>query len=600
MSIGSVHHRGVDMLSSGADPEKIDSAQMQLEEKLRSALEELAATDEKLRTTSDQLNAVNEALLARNLRLQSLTSDLENVLSNIDVPLVVLDDDDRVRYSTRAAEWFLGVRPSDVGRSLADLAVSERFPDILSLLRNRHSSDAIHEHQIRSSDERSFLIRISPYRAGGDKAAGNVLAFLDVERVRREAFEESVEMLRALNRLDVIINSTLDTDEIMGLVVDESTSAIAADSAILYRRQGGEWVITHTHGLGSDDLRGRRFADGDLPYLTPEPHFEPMVIDHAMADKRSGPSSQRKRDRRSVMATQLLVRGEVVGILAFGFAEQVRLNETKVDFGRRLASSASVALESARAYEQQRTVADQLQESLMKMPAHLHGVRQAAVYRPATQETRVGGDFYDLFELPGEKVAIMIGDISGKGLIAATLTALARGAIRAHAVDGCSPAVVLKKANNTVFHFTAHESFLTAFFGILDTRTGVLQYASGGHPPGMVVGREGVRALPGTGPLVGAFSDASFGEHSETLSAGEMLVLYTDGITEARSRRGEMYGEEGVVRSLAHARSRTPDAMLTDLIQDALSWADGSLDDDVALLAVKPLLGRESERTPLT
>jgi len=156
-------------------------------------------------------------------------------------------------------------------------------------------------------------------------------------------------------------------------------------------------------------------------------------------------------------------------------------------------------------------------------------------------------DFYDIFELSNDHVGITIGDVAGKGLDAAVLTSLVKNTIRAHAGEkGKTSARILALTNDVVYRSTSTEAFTTVFFAILDRRDGRLSYANAGHTTAAIVGEDGsLSRLSATGPILGAFDNAEFGQSDACLETDELLFLYTDGLTEARRDR-DQYGQERV------------------------------------------------------
>jgi serine phosphatase RsbU (regulator of sigma subunit) len=203
---------------------------------------------------------------------------------------------------------------------------------------------------------------------------------------------------------------------------------------------------------------------------------------------------------------------------------------------------------------------------------------------------RVGGDFYDLFNLDDTTVGMIIGDVSGKGIDAAVLTSLVKNTIRAHAqdVEG-SPAAAMQLTNEMVERYSQPGSFVTVFFGLLDRRDGHLVYCNAGHTPVLAMKCDGgVVELTSNSPLVGAFPDLEYCDSELRLQPGEMLVMYTDGVTEAR-RGTELYGENRLVRLLADPAARDPQATVDGLLGDLLRFTDGGLSDDLAVLALKLL-----------
>jgi sigma-B regulation protein RsbU (phosphoserine phosphatase) len=233
-----------------------------------------------------------------------------------------------------------------------------------------------------------------------------------------------------------------------------------------------------------------------------------------------------------------------------------------------------------------------LQESLLppSLPP-VPGLEVAALYRPA-DASQVGGDFYDLFELPSGDWALVIGDVSGKGPAAAGVTSLARHTIRTASLSIGSPDEVLALLNRAMFigrddegeipHFcTVHLSFLTRDAGGFLVRT-----ATAGHPPGLLLrAAGGVETIGTSGPPVGWHDSVEYPTVESRLAAGDLLLVYTDGLTEAR--RGDAYlGEEELVSILEAARGQDPEALGIRLL-DTLAAPDVQVRDDAAALAVK-------------
>ena len=248
----------------------------------------------------------------------------------------------------------------------------------------------------------------------------------------------------------------------------------------------------------------------------------------------------------------------------------------------------SAALNNARLYENEHLIADRLQDALLAMPERVEGIEFAHVYNSATQASRVGGDFYDVFPLDHDHVGITIGDVAGKGLNAAVLTSLAKNTIRAHANEpGKAPGRILTLANDTVFRATSEESFVTLFFGILDVRDGRLLYANAGHPAPVVIGStEGLTPLSATGLILGAFEGIVFDEAAVELGPDAVLFLYTDGLTEAR-RGGDFHGEGRLRDLLSTLHGRDPGEAVETVLASVLEFSDGGLRDDLALLAIR-------------
>ncbi|OPC78029.1 histidine kinase [Embleya scabrispora] len=237
-----------------------------------------------------------------------------------------------------------------------------------------------------------------------------------------------------------------------------------------------------------------------------------------------------------------------------------------------------------------------LQQSLVpsSLPT-VPGLAAAAHYHTAAPDL-LGGDFYDLFPLGGGRWAFFMGDVCGKGPQAASVTSLTRYTLRAAALHTSEPAAVLATLNAVLHERYAAGTdprYCTVVFGVVEPSTdggpAGVHLASGGHPPALVMradGRAEFLPTPG-GLLVGVFPDAGFGSAHTTLAPGDTLVLYTDGLTEARTgaTRENLFGEDALLTFAAeHAPATAPSiiAALTGLLE---SFREG-LDDDTALLAL--------------
>lgn len=287
-----------------------------------------------------------------------------------------------------------------------------------------------------------------------------------------------------------------------------------------------------------------------------------------------------------------IVRGErLVGLVGVDDPGEFReFSQREIDILEAIGAQGAIAIENARLFEGEHRVAVTLQHALLEVPEEVDGVEHAEAYRSATETAQVGGDFYDLFEISPGRVGVVIGDVSGKGLEAASMTAKVRDTLRVYAMDELSPAAVVSKTNDLLCRFTPVEVFVTLFFGTLDTRTGALTYLAAGHPAPLVLHEDGeVDSLVSGGPIVGAFSGVRFEEYVATFRRGDVLVLFTDGLVEAR-KNGEMYGQERAAAALGRCvgggAASLPD-LLGILTEDARRFADGNLRDDMALLAVR-------------
>lgn len=472
------------------------------------------------------------------------------------------------------------------GRTQVALLGDENTPEGSELVLPLYAGDRVigvlrlvwSEPRVFAADEVAFLESFASEVAVGLR---NARLF---ERER-----ESARLGETLARIDQGVHSSLRIEEIVRAALADGAAAIGAESAAIDGIDEHGWVVWYDWGF-EQSVVGDRYSDEQNPHgVAAVRTGETIAIEDAFADERVENETMKAYGLRSVIVAPLVVRGQPIATLYYNYHAAIqRFTAAEVDFVRKVASSLSLAIENARLYETERTIADRLQEALLSLPAELPGVDYAHAYHSATEAARVGGDFYDLFLLEHDLLAITIGDVAGKGLDAAVLTSLVKNAIRAHATEkGATPAQILRLTNEVVYRATPAESFVTVFFAVLDCRDGRVVYANAGHTTSVIVREDGrVDALPPTGPILGAFRGMEFGQGETYLDLTESLLLYTDGLTEARRGR-ELFGEQRLFEVLADLKDADPERTIVGLIESVLRFAGGRLRDDLAVLALR-------------
>jgi PAS domain S-box-containing protein len=234
-------------------------------------------------------------------------------------------------------------------------------------------------------------------------------------------------------------------------------------------------------------------------------------------------------------------------------------------------------------------IADTLQRSLIPdVEINLPHLAVFGDYRPAFDELEVGGDFYDVFDVEGGRLALVMGDVSGKGLEAAVHTAAAKYMLRAYAYQDPEPSHVLERLNNALCLYTPECLFVTIFYGLLDLKTRKLVYTSAGHDEPLHYNSKLRCAIPldVTGRAVGIIPHSEYSQRVLQLDSDDILLIYTDGVSDARCQ-GRFFGAEGLTEVLvanAHQDERT---IANILLATASDFQGGRLKDDAAILVVK-------------
>jgi serine phosphatase RsbU (regulator of sigma subunit) len=292
---------------------------------------------------------------------------------------------------------------------------------------------------------------------------------------------------------------------------------------------------------------------------------------------------------RAHLCVPLQVGDRIIGAITFVTTGDGRtFGPADLGLAQELAFRAATAVEHARLYQEHTHISKTLQRSLL--PPHLPeipSVDVAARYHASGDGYEVGGDFYDLFKTGRDDWAIVLGDVCGKGADAAATTALARHTLRAAATQTKKPHRILQMLNEAILR--SEQPFCTVAYARLHRTDGSarMTVACGGHPLPLVVRPDGsIETLGKPGTLLGCFPEPAINEESMDLRPGDTVVLYTDGVTEARSQ-GNVLGDSGMRAALVRSAGCSADEVADAVLQAALEFQDGDARDDIAIVVVK-------------
>jgi len=316
----------------------------------------------------------------------------------------------------------------------------------------------------------------------------------------------------------------------------------------------------------------------------------PALADRCTVDTAAAAGVER-RESSTEISMPLRARGQAIGVLTLGLEGSGRRYGTgDFRFVRVLAGRVALALDNAglfsdlhRSEQARAEIAETLQRGLLPPPLpHIPGWSAAAMYRPAGAENEVGGDFYDAFPVAGGWM-IVIGDVTGRGARAASVTAQARYTLRTAAVLTGDPLVALATLNRALLARRDSALCSVAALSLSEDPLQPVRLAVAGHPPPLLVDGATVVETTAAGPLLGAFADAGWALETVPVAPGQQLVVITDGITEAAGPGGR-FGEERLREELAGA---TSPSLAVRRLEGALhDFTNGILDDDAAILAV--------------
>ena len=292
---------------------------------------------------------------------------------------------------------------------------------------------------------------------------------------------------------------------------------------------------------------------------------------------------------RAHLCVPLQVGDRVIGAMTFVTTQDGRVfTPPDLALAQELAFRAATAVEHARLYQEHTHISETLQRSLL--PPHLPeipSVEVAARYHASGDGYEVGGDFYDLFKTGRDEWAIVLGDVCGKGADAAATTALARHTLRAAATQTKKPHRILQILNEAMLR--SEQPFCTVAYARFHRTadTARITVACGGHPMPLVVRADGtIETLGKPGTLLGCFPEPKVNEESMDLRRGDTVVLYTDGVTEARSQ-GNVLGDSGLRAALVRSAGCSADEVADAVLKAALDFQDGDARDDIAIVVLK-------------
>lgn len=414
-------------------------------------------------------------------------------------------------------------------------------------------------------------------------------------KATERALADALERETLVNRISQAIRAAQEPDSVLEIAVEALGRALNADRCYFVTYDlaqsrsalGPDWRRARLDSIaGEYDTRAYNF-NHDADYLAGRTH----IVEDTLALPDAGPAI--KLGLRSLVRAPL-APGRVMTALAVAMADTPRRwTANEIMLVEAIASQAQAAQEAARVQQRERRIAAALQDALQPpIPAHVPGLALAAYTKPALDEARVGGDFYDVFALDKELYAVVIGDVSGKGLAAAGQLATVRNMLRGVLYQHRRAGEAVTNLNTIVTAHDLLQGFVTLFVGLYDARSGEIVYTSCGHEPGLLhrAGDGWVSLLEPTGLPLGVWENAAYTEGRVTLSPGDLLLLYTDGLSESGPTRRDLLGTDGLTRALrAHAIEPDAEAAAARIIAEAGDYAQGVFRDDVCALLLRRL-----------
>ena len=417
----------------------------------------------------------------------------------------------------------------------------------------------------------------------------------------------TIDKLRMLLDITKKISRSLDLQEVLNLVMDTLDSLIPYDAAGIFVLQCAdretlpageepcEFKSEAVRGYDIDELSDLHLKLGEgfigSVALSAQPIISP--------DVRNDPVYINARDRtRSEMVAPIISNDEVIGVFDLESDELNAYSKDDLEVLLLLASQVAIIIEKVMLHEQliekkrlqgQLEVARQVQlELLPARDPELPGYDISA-YNFPTEE--VSGDYYDWVRIYDDEIAIVIADVAGKGVPAAILMAFLRASLRATTNVGYATNISMSKVNHLLYESIERNQFVTAFHAVLDASTSTLSYSNAGHNPPLLINAKGEARFieHGEQPL-GMFPATRYHRYHLLMEPGDVLVLYTDGVTEASTPAGVEFGRDRLAQAVRDHYEQPAREMIASLQMAVLEWTDhAGATDDVTFFIIKAL-----------
>ncbi|HXP86413.1 MAG TPA: SpoIIE family protein phosphatase [Bryobacteraceae bacterium] len=400
--------------------------------------------------------------------------------------------------------------------------------------------------------------------------------------------------MQALIRAGRELAGRMPLENLFELILNLSVETVGASRGALMILENGELQVRATLGAGL------RISSSVRDMVLKERRS--LLVRDALTDRAfSGRESIVQQQIRSILAVPLQTEERVIGLVYLDSPFLVHeFKNEDLNLLTVMANIAAIRIEHARLaqIEQAEKIRAQelehaalIQRSILpsQFPAFPHRT-EFELHAAMVPAKEVGGDLFDFFLLDDDHLGFVIGDVSGKGVPAALFMAVSRTLLRATARHEPSPGQCFAHVNETLMDQNVSSMFVTMLYGVLDLRSGQLQFANAGHNPAYVFSADGaLRALTGkSGPMLGIFGAHQYRTLTDCIKPGETILLYTDGVTEARSKLGEFYGDERLQKFiLDHAGEDAVE--LTRNLQGAVQeFSAGTPQfDDITVLALR-------------
>jgi phosphoserine phosphatase RsbU/P len=427
-----------------------------------------------------------------------------------------------------------------------------------------------------------------------------------------EVFERKQSELNSLHNLSRLVTQVFDFNDLVHTVTQMTSEVCDARSVWLELFS----VNAETGEMSVDVVSKKNITQQEIDVISTDDgtqlrrylvdSHKVLLIEDIWSDRRTKYLKEKGFARGSLLTIPLLSHGKLIGVLHATKEYQNSFDQDDIDVMTTFADHVSIAIENSRliakSIERERLhqeimVAQRMQKRLL--PQNLPDIPSVEFAAVSESSFEVGGDYYDVINLPHDRIGIVVGDVSGKGVSAAFYMAELKGIVLSLSKICSTPRELLLRANDTLMESLEKNAFISAVYAVLDIPHASLTMARAGHCPVIFISGDSSELVRSSGIGLGLTNGSQFAQATEErtikLKQGDMCIFYTDGITEARNAEMEEYGYERLVHVAGECRDCSAEAMKDKILQSVRTFiGQGAYTDDVTLVVVK-WLGNSEE-----
>jgi len=430
-----------------------------------------------------------------------------------------------------------------------------------------------------------------------------------------DAAQEQAYASAALLQVAQSVANAENLDDLLGSIARMTPILVGVETCVIFLYHDQSFVISQAYGMSDDHhgmVSGRIFTHGEYPLLDRVVESNEMVVGSinssepdswltpALSDSKEDLFYAMELGEQLLIGFPLSIKSDFFGVMMIEESSEARrFRQKRVDIVKGIAQQLAMSIQNEQfqletaareRLEYEFNLARQIQQTFLpsEMP-EFENWGLAAFWKPARQ---VGGDYYDLFELPNGELGLVIADVSDKGIPAALFMAVTRTLLRAAILDESSPAEVLKRINALLIPENEQGMFVTTVFAVLSLKKSNMKYANAGHnPPFLIRSEDGkIEKLTRTGMALGIQDNIEIEEREVHFDIDDCILFYTDGLTEAASLEGDLFGDDRLEQLLNDKRCISPVDIIKSIEEDVFEFMETNiLADDLTMFLIKRL-----------